>query len=258
MQKTSTNKTYFVYKITNLINNKVYIGKSGGSENKRFSDHIYTSKNPNCKSYSYLHSAIAKYKEDNFVYEIIGRYSSEEEAYFHEEKYIAEYNALDNEFGYNLASGGKHGKHTPESIDKIRQKRIGFKFSKESIEKMRISHLGQKNSKRMFTENEIVQIRTAYHMDSLLKKKDIVINLANKFECSKATMAAIVRYSSYKEIVVPIPTLPSDSKACTVCNLALNISQFNNDSRYDDGKCGRCRSCESKIKRRHENGKLSK
>ena len=59
------NKTYLIYKITNKINNKIYIGQTKLSLEKRFYYHIYDSlksQDVNIK----LHNAIRKYGVENF------------------------------------------------------------------------------------------------------------------------------------------------------------------------------------------------
>lgn len=62
---------YSVYKITNKINNKCYIGSSIRVE-KRWKEHINTSKNPNNPQYNYpLYSAFRKYGIENFTFEIL-------------------------------------------------------------------------------------------------------------------------------------------------------------------------------------------
>lgn len=60
-----------VYKITNKINNKVYIGSST-KVNKRWRDHINTAFNKNNSQYNYpLYRAFRKYGVENFSFEIL-------------------------------------------------------------------------------------------------------------------------------------------------------------------------------------------
>ena len=48
----------FIYKITNNINNKIYIGKTNRDINVRFQEHIDSSNSINSPSYNYhLHRA---------------------------------------------------------------------------------------------------------------------------------------------------------------------------------------------------------
>lgn len=52
-----------IYKVTNLINNKIYIGQTRYSLNIRKASHLHQSKN---NSIVYFHRAIKKYKKENF------------------------------------------------------------------------------------------------------------------------------------------------------------------------------------------------
>jgi group I intron endonuclease len=85
-----------VYKITNNINNKVYIGQSNNVE-RRFREHIGTS-----SFTSLIHRAILKYGVENFSLEVL--YIGED--YNNQEKYfIAKYNSIEE--GYNILPGGQ-------------------------------------------------------------------------------------------------------------------------------------------------------
>ena len=57
-----------LYKITNVINGKSYIGQSVDPK-KRFASHINRSKNDSDNSP--IHSAIKKYGKENFTLEIL-------------------------------------------------------------------------------------------------------------------------------------------------------------------------------------------
>lgn len=106
-------KKYHVYKITNKINNKIYIGKTAKNPpQKRFKEHIYTaSLGPDHKyakgRFQYLHCAILKYSSDNFIFEALESFETDKEALDSEIKYIETYNPnLDRNIGYNLTKGG--------------------------------------------------------------------------------------------------------------------------------------------------------
>lgn len=93
-----------VYKITNIINNKVYIGCSKDIET-RWQKHKYESNNSKHPQYNYsIHKAFRKYGIENFKFEII----EECENYFEREIFwIAYYNSYYN--GYNETKGGETG-----------------------------------------------------------------------------------------------------------------------------------------------------
>ena len=59
---------FFIYKITNKINNKVYIGKTNDLK-RRWAYHCSSLKNK--KKMSYIAKAIQKYGKDNFIFDVI-------------------------------------------------------------------------------------------------------------------------------------------------------------------------------------------
>jgi group I intron endonuclease len=98
---------FYVYKITNKINNKIYIGKANDPE-VRWKKHLYTAKYGEKKyGFQYIHAAIKKYGVENFIFEIIGSYPSEDDAFNAEMHYIAELKSKNRNFGYNLTDGGE-------------------------------------------------------------------------------------------------------------------------------------------------------
>lgn len=107
-----------IYKTTNLVNGKQYIGKD--SKN-----------NPNyLGSGSYLKRAIKKYGKQNFKKEILEVCSSHEELIQREEYWLNYYDAGDNKMFYNAHN---HSYGAP-------------KLSHEIIEKIRIANSGEKHS----------------------------------------------------------------------------------------------------------------
>lgn len=58
-----------VYKVTNVINKKIYVGKTSGDLDKRKRQHKWNSLNGN--SQTYFHKAIRKYGFDNFEWSIL-------------------------------------------------------------------------------------------------------------------------------------------------------------------------------------------
>jgi len=109
------NKKYmFVYKTTNLINGKIYIGKH--STNNLKDGYI--------GSGLIISKAFKKYGKDNFNFEIIEFSDSHEYLDQLEKDLIKEQNALDNEIGYNLHQGGLGG----SSYKKINQYELNGTF----------------------------------------------------------------------------------------------------------------------------------
>jgi group I intron endonuclease len=92
-------QTKFLYKITNLINNKVYIGQTIHPD-KRWWEHKQRAKT-HYDNYP-IHLAIAKYGEENFVFEILEESQNYNER---EKELIKQYNSLFPN-GYNIMPGG--------------------------------------------------------------------------------------------------------------------------------------------------------
>lgn len=112
-------KKYCVYKHTNLINQKVYIGITSDNPNSRWKN------GRGYKNQPYFWSAITKYGWENFKHEILFDNLSEEEACQKEIELISFYNTRDKEFGYNISLGGFSGqagiKRTEEQKNKFRE-----------------------------------------------------------------------------------------------------------------------------------------
>jgi hypothetical protein len=100
-----------IYKITNLLNGKVYIGQSIDIQ-KRLKAHFAYAKNKNSKEYNTsIHNAIRKYGEENFICEILVE-CKEEDLDDLEQYYINYFNSANRDKGYNLTTGGLGGHKT--------------------------------------------------------------------------------------------------------------------------------------------------
>lgn len=89
----------YLYKITNKINSKKYIGITNGYK-RRFRQHK-TNHNPN----SLICKAIQKYGEDNFIFEVLKENLSIQQACQLEQQYIKNEKSLVPN-GYNISKGG--------------------------------------------------------------------------------------------------------------------------------------------------------
>jgi group I intron endonuclease len=99
---------FYIYCITNLFNNKIYIGVSNDPDN-RWKTHKNIARGGKEKfpnHFQIIHKAIVKYGENNFSFEIIKVFSNEDEAYFSEEDIISDLKKLEVP-NYNIAGGGK-------------------------------------------------------------------------------------------------------------------------------------------------------
>lgn len=95
-----------IYKITNIANGKIYIGKTTQPLLKRFAQHLRSPFKPNHGHLNKLHLAIMKYGVDNFKIEQIDEATSLEELNQKEIYWIATLNSRDKNIGYNINEGG--------------------------------------------------------------------------------------------------------------------------------------------------------
>lgn len=91
-----------IYKIVNKINNKVYIGCTINSLEKRYYEHIYRCFKTDYKSK--LYNSMKKYGEENFYIELIEECDLSN-IYEMEKKYVEQYDSFKN--GLNSTLGGE-------------------------------------------------------------------------------------------------------------------------------------------------------
>lgn len=91
-----------IYKVTNLINGKLYIGQTVRTLDERKEEHFRKRK-------SILSQAIRKYGKENFVFEVIDTAETVEGLNEKEIQWITFYNCL-TPYGYNQCEGGGNTK----------------------------------------------------------------------------------------------------------------------------------------------------
>ena len=108
----------FLYKITNKINGKIYIGQTINSIGKRWHNHCR--KNHGCSAIS---NAIRKYSKENFTIEEIGGANSQSELNYRGWLLIHNLNSKAPN-GYNLKEGGgSKGKFHQSVVEKMKKQR---------------------------------------------------------------------------------------------------------------------------------------
>jgi group I intron endonuclease len=123
----------FIYKLTNTLNNKIYIGLTTETISERCRKRIAEAKYRDSRN-SYILNAIRKHGSEVFKVEQIDTAFSLEELQQKEIFYIQQYNSTNRKIGYNLTKGGEGNlglKMSDKTKEKIRQKHLGNKWSKE-------------------------------------------------------------------------------------------------------------------------------
>lgn len=207
----------YVYKITNLINGKVYIGQTNNIK-RRIREHI-SGKRRN----SLIHLAIKKYGWDNFDVQTLyyGENYNEEE-----KKWIEFYNSRNKKLGYNILEGGEDsvGENNPAAINTEHQ----VEWAKVLISKTRLSY--NEISKRIgikihnlkainqgqswFDENEVYPLRNpkltyeeVNKIIKLLKTSDFSeVKIAKMIDIDRSIVHGINIGEKYKreDVLYPI------------------------------------------------------
>jgi len=142
-----------IYKVTNILNNKVYIGQTIQIL-KRRKQHHYSDAYRNIDNY-HFHNALRKYNEGDFIWEILEDNVAKNILNDKETYYINKYNSV--KLGYNMRSfgevqsGWKHSKSskkkmaeaTKVSLLKKGHPNKGKKWSRETRQRMSDSHKGK-------------------------------------------------------------------------------------------------------------------
>lgn len=189
-----------IYLITNLLNNKKYVGQTIQSIDKRWRRHCWksTSKNsmPICK-------AISKYGKENFKIEIIASCSSQEDL---NQKEIFFTNKLNtwSPNGYNLRAGDGKGSMSQETKEKISIANTGRKHSVETRQNMSNAHKGKTLS-----------------ADRRKKISDANKGENNSFYGKKHTQENIDKFSKTYTIISP------NGEIMTIKNMAEHCRKYN-------------------------------
>ena len=203
-----------IYKITNIINNKIYIGQTSKDLKTRFYSHC---RQNNCIA---LYSAIKKYGKENFKIEEIFSSENQNEIDHMEKKLIKDYSSNHREIGYNIKEGGLVCGVPQTIIDKMRKFHkckdfygknsmgniLNFKSlcqcsSKTGISKLRIKSILNKNIENRcdwnfsYNKQDILNINVpkkeekTYVAYNILSKETLVFN-SFKDLCQKTKISS--------------------------------------------------------------------
>lgn len=138
----------YIYKIVNLVNNKVYVGQTTRTLEERYREHINHAKSHDRDNS--LYKAMNKYGYENFKISTLEEASdnklNEKEIY-----YIALYRSNQRRFGYNMTEGGNGISSLPPEVESLRAAKIskalsGRKQPADLIEKRTAKLRGQKRT----------------------------------------------------------------------------------------------------------------
>ena len=192
----------FIYKITNTINGKSYIGQTIQNVKERFYQHCAT-KCSKAVSNMAIHRAIKKYGKSNFTVEVIEEIDSanlnDRERYW-----IKYYNSYNN--GYNSTKGGQDGCKPFKDLDVesiIKEYNTGkslrtlgtiFKVDKQTIKDLLIRHNVELRTTRTYKLSQKDRDKVLEDFAFGLSRKEIMI----KWNISKSYLSQLI--NGYRRI----------------------------------------------------------
>lgn len=183
-----------IYKVTNLINGKTYIGLTTKSLEQRKSEHIYKAFNQNGNPV--IHRALRKYGENSFTWEVIDTAETQEEL-SEKEIYWIKFHESFGANGYNLTHGGEGSlgyKHTPESRAKMSISQKGRTHSDETKRKMGLTRKGSKHPLATITESDVLEIK------EMIKDGMRLIDISNELNINKGIIGRIKIGETWRDV----------------------------------------------------------
>lgn len=192
----------FIYKITNTINGKFYIGQTIQNVKERFYQHCAT-KCSKAVSNMAIHRAIKKYGKSNFTVEVIEEIDSanlnDRERYW-----IKYYNSYNN--GYNSTKGGQDGCKSFKDLDVesiIKEYNTGkslrtlgtiFKVDKQTIKDLLVRNNINLRTTRTYKLSQKDREDIIKDLSLGLSRKEII----SKWHISKAYLSQLI--NGYRRI----------------------------------------------------------
>lgn len=184
----------YIYKITNKINGKVYIGQTKKTIEERFQEHLKKAK---IHTNRYLYDAMNKYGYENFIISQIEKCPdnnlNEKEIFW-----IAFYQSNNKLYGYNMTVGGGGGNtwinnpHKKETSKRLSQANKGKKHKMSNEWKQNITQSNKEKKTILINKNDL--------------EKDIKSFMPVEDICKKYNFSRKTFYNKCKEFFNATPT----------------------------------------------------
>lgn len=240
-----------IYKITNQVNGKCYIGQSINIA-RRWRDHKKASSDASYNAYdSVLHKAFRKYGIENFSFEVLEE-CSQESLNAKEIYWINYFNSDDSQKGYNLTPGGdnvgqKCRKLTDEQLQELKcllkttlisQADLAKQFN---ISQMAVSDINRGISYPDLNEDYPLRDSNAIrgwnlHPEKHELKTESKVNKSNKSSKSEKFIKSKDKDKSFPKVKI------KNIKICPVCG-----KEYDSKAKTCSVKCGRIRVKKVKI-----------
>jgi group I intron endonuclease len=172
-----------IYKATNKLNKKVYIGQTIQKLNQRIKGHKHAALKT--KKIGLFNNAIRKYGIENFEWKIVCECYLFEDLQIAEKVFISYYNSNSRGIGYNNTDGGNNGLHSEETKKLLSAQRKGRKLKDEWKKNVVAAQL-KTIHKRFPPLNENLVI-------SMYKECLSTEKVAKEFKCNRRRVVAILK-----------------------------------------------------------------
>ena len=201
-----------IYRATNLVNGKIYIGQTVRTLHKRKLEHL----NEAIKKESnfIFHKAIRKYENHNFKWEILGHCDNTNDLDFLEIAFIEKFKSNVRNFGYNMTDGGSG---------------IGSKFGEDNPF---YNHHHTEENKKLFSifriQNKISSMENnpAWKGGRFKHKKDGVIYIRNREHPSANKSGYVLEHILIMEEYLGRCLLDNE--------MVIHINKINDDNRLEN------------------------
>lgn len=231
-----------IYKITNKINGKIYIGQSNDPE-RRWKEHC--TKYTNYKSM--IGEAIQKYGVNSFSFEILGWFEDYNEK---EAEFIIQYDCLAPK-GYNIATGEENppimsGENNPsckineEIAKKIQNDLIEFKLTKKEIsEKYKVTidivrHINEgdtwKDKNLIYPlrsfDKEIKRDKIDAIIDALMNTTKTQKEIAEEFKMARTAITAINNGKNWYNPKINYPIRKTNRQKKPILQISIETNEI--------------------------------
>ena len=166
-----------IYKTTNLVNGKIYIGQDSKNNPKYLG------------SGTILKKAIKKYGKDNFIKEIIDECTTIDELNRKEVYWIDKLDSTIRDIGYNISYGGEEG-----------DRKLGHEIAKEGIYNYWVRIYGKDEANKKLTKKKDKLRKLNKHSDLVTKGKyNIWLEKYGEDEANKKYNEWKLKISQYQQ-----------------------------------------------------------
>jgi len=215
----------YIYKITNIITNKCYIGETKQSNpESRWKEHKNTIKNGvGCPA---LKDAVKKYGIENFKFEIL-IICFDEDRYKYEIEYIKKYNSIVPN-GYNILEGGPGGSFQGKTHSEKTKRQISAKLKQKYIDNPELKkEISERN--KILMNSEIIKNKISQGMIHSKKYQEMIKNkkagIFHTEETKNKIRESLKKYNIEKQSINIVKHREAMAKS-----VGIKISQYDSNN----------------------------